>query len=148
MDRIHKRVHVFLHSRNNTLLEEVETGALVEFGELKRGVERGDWITTPPTWAELPAQKNNARRNSESVSGSDRCGLGGDGLGHQRKRDAERNPEMEPCMRVMERFREFIIHSNRDSITFPKGLDSRYMHKAPLKRGLIPQLLSISCTPS
>ena len=42
MDRIHKRVQVFLHSSNTTAIEEVESGALVEFGGLQKKVKRGD----------------------------------------------------------------------------------------------------------
>ena len=34
MDKIHKRVQVFLHSCNTTSIEEVESGALAEFGGL------------------------------------------------------------------------------------------------------------------
>ena len=34
VDIIHKWVQVFLHSCNTTLLDEVETGSLSEFGEL------------------------------------------------------------------------------------------------------------------
>ena len=32
MDRTHKRVQVFLHSCNKTAMEDVELGALAEFG--------------------------------------------------------------------------------------------------------------------
>ena len=32
MDHIHKRVQVFLHSCNKTAMEDVELGALAEFG--------------------------------------------------------------------------------------------------------------------
>ena len=48
VDRIHKRVQVFLHSCNTTFLEDVEMGALVEFGDMQRWVERGGWITNSP----------------------------------------------------------------------------------------------------
>ena len=41
MDRIHKRVQVFLHSCNTTAIEDVEPGALTEFGGLQKNVERG-----------------------------------------------------------------------------------------------------------
>ena len=34
-------------------------------------------------------------------------GSGGDGSGQKRKREEERNPDVEPCMRVMERFYDF-----------------------------------------
>ena len=48
VDWIHKQVQVFLHSCNTTSLEDVEMGALAEFGELQRRLERGEWITPPP----------------------------------------------------------------------------------------------------
>ena len=32
MDRIHKRVQVFLHSCNTTAIDDMESGALAEFG--------------------------------------------------------------------------------------------------------------------
>ena len=41
MDRIHKRVQVFLHSCNRTTIEYVESGALAKFVRLQRKVERG-----------------------------------------------------------------------------------------------------------
>ena len=37
MDRIHKRVQVFLHSCNTTAIEDVESGALEEFRASRRG---------------------------------------------------------------------------------------------------------------
>ena len=36
VEKINKRVQVFLHSCNTTSLEDVETGALAEFGEIQR----------------------------------------------------------------------------------------------------------------
>ena len=41
MDRIHKRVQVFLNSCNTTAIEDVESGALEEFWGLQKRVERG-----------------------------------------------------------------------------------------------------------
>ena len=41
------------------------------------------------------------------------------------KRDEERNPDVDPRMRVMERFREFFCEANRDGIICPKGADIR-----------------------
>ena len=38
MDRIHKRVQVFLHSCNTTAIYDVESGALAEFGGLQKNV--------------------------------------------------------------------------------------------------------------
>ena len=64
VDRIHKRVQVFLHSFNTTSLKDVESGSLVEFVELQRWVERCEWITTTPAWVEIPAQRSDGRRKS------------------------------------------------------------------------------------
>ena len=42
MDITHKRVQVFLHSRNTTSIKNVESRALAEFGGLQKKVERGE----------------------------------------------------------------------------------------------------------
>ena len=52
MDRIHKRVQVFLHSCNTTSIEEVESGALEEFRGLQNRVERGEWMTSLLVWVD------------------------------------------------------------------------------------------------
>ena len=73
----------------------------------------------------MPVQKNNGRRRSESGGGAVRSGSGTEKLVQQRKREEDRNPDMDPHLRVMERFREFLCESNRDVITCPKGEDVR-----------------------
>ena len=65
MDRINKRVQVFLHSCNTTSIEEGELGALEEFRGLQKRVERGEWLTSMPVWVERPAPKDKGRRKSE-----------------------------------------------------------------------------------
>ena len=62
----------------------------------------------PPPRAEIPEQKNNGRRKSESGGGS-----GGDSLGQKSKRDEERNPDVDPRLRVMERFQEFLSQAKK-----------------------------------
>ena len=57
IDRIHKRVQVFLHFCNMTSIKDVESGALEEFGELKKEVERGEWSTTAPGLLDRPTPK-------------------------------------------------------------------------------------------
>ena len=57
MDLIHKHVQLFLHSCNMTAIDNVESGALAEFGGLKKKVERGEWLTSTPVWLDRPAQK-------------------------------------------------------------------------------------------
>ena len=80
MDRIHKRVQVFLHSCNLTAIEEVESGALAEFGGLQKKVERGECLTLTPVWMEQPAPKEEGRRKSDgNVFGARQSGGGGGG---------------------------------------------------------------------
>ena len=57
MDRIYKRVHVFLHSCNTKSIKEVESGALEEFRGLQKRVEIGEWLTSMPAWVERTAPK-------------------------------------------------------------------------------------------
>ena len=65
MDRIHKRVHVFLHSCNTTAIKEVESGALEEFRGIQKRVERGKWMKSMPVWVEQPEPQEEGRRKSE-----------------------------------------------------------------------------------
>ena len=65
MDRIHKRVQVFIHSCNSTSIEEVELGALAGLGGLQKRVERGEWLTSTPVWVERLAPKEEGRRKSD-----------------------------------------------------------------------------------
>ena len=64
LDQIQKRVQVFLHSCNTTTIEEVELGALGEFRGLQKRVERGEWMTSMPVWAERPAPREEGCRKS------------------------------------------------------------------------------------
>ena len=52
-------------------------------------------------------------------------GSGRENLGQKRYREEYRNPDVDPHLRVMERFREFLCEANRDGITFPKVSDGR-----------------------
>ena len=65
MDRIHKRVQVFLHSCNTTSIEKVDSGVLEEFRGLQKRVDRGEWLTSMPVWVERPAPKEEGRRKLE-----------------------------------------------------------------------------------
>ena len=65
MDRIHKRVQVFLHFCNTKSIKEVELGALEDFRGLQKRVDRGEWLTLTPVWVERPAPKEEGRRKSE-----------------------------------------------------------------------------------
>ena len=118
VDLIHKRVQVFLHLCNTTSLEYVDTGALVEFGELQQRVEWGEWITPPPpTWVEFTAQKTDRRRKSEIDYGLGRGDVGRGSLLHIINREEERNTNTDPRLRIMERFRDLFNPENRDGHT-------------------------------
>ena len=67
MDRIHKRVQVFLHSCNTTAIEDVESRALEEFWGLQKRVERGEWFTSVSAWVERPAPREEGRWKSEGT---------------------------------------------------------------------------------
>ena len=83
VDRIHKRVQVFLHSCNTKAIEEVESGALAEFGELQKRVERVEWITSTLVWVKRPAPKEEGRRKSDGKGlGSRQSGKGGSVFNH------------------------------------------------------------------
>ena len=96
---------MLLYLCNTMPLEYVETGALLEFGELQRKVERGELITTTPDWVELQTQKKNRMSKSESGRGS-----GGVAPGQQSKREEERKSDVDSRLRMMERFQEFSSH--------------------------------------
>ena len=57
IDRIHNCVQVFLHSCNVTFIDNVESGALAEFGGLQKKVERRDWLITTTGWFDQPTPK-------------------------------------------------------------------------------------------
>ena len=63
VDCIHKHMKEFLHSFNTASLDDINTGMLLEFREIQRWVKRGDWITSTPTWVELPEPKEDRHRN-------------------------------------------------------------------------------------
>ena len=65
MDRIHKRVKVFLHSCKTTAIEDVELGDLAKFGGIQKKVKRGEWLTSMPVWVDMLAQKEEGSRKSD-----------------------------------------------------------------------------------
>ena len=65
MDRIHKRVQVFLHSCNINAIEDMDSGALAEFGVIQKKVERGYWLTLTPQWVDWLDPKEEGRLKSD-----------------------------------------------------------------------------------
>ena len=56
---------MFLHSCKTTAIEDVESGALAEFGGFQKKVERGDWLTLKSGWVDRPAPKEEGQRKSD-----------------------------------------------------------------------------------
>ena len=78
MDCIHKLVQAFSSSCNTTAIEDVDLGAIVEFGGVHKKVERREWLTSTPVWVDMPAQKEEGRRKSDRHGmGSRPSGRGG-----------------------------------------------------------------------
>ena len=48
-----------------TFMDNVETGELLNFGEIQRCVEQGEWITPNPVWGELLKVKEYGRKKLE-----------------------------------------------------------------------------------
>ena len=75
-------MQVFLHLCNMTTIEDVDSGALADFGELQKKVEKGEWLTSTLVWLKRPAQKEEGRRKL------DRNRFGARTSGGEGKRDA------------------------------------------------------------
>ena len=113
MDRIHKRVQVFLHSCNTTAIEDVESGDLEEFRRIQKKLERGEWLTSMPVWVERPAQKEEGRRKSDGNGFGARPSGGGGG------RDAIFNHRIDPPLRIMERLGDMTGSERSENLHIP-----------------------------
>ena len=100
MDLIHKHVHMFLHSWNMPAIEDVESGALAEFGGFQKWVERGECLTSTPGWVNRPAPKDEGHRKSSGhgIGSSQSDGGGG--------QEAVFNNRVDPQLQIMERLGE------------------------------------------
>ena len=119
MNWIHKRVQVFLHSCNTTAIEDVESGALAEFGGLQNKVERGEWLTSTPVWVKRPAQKEEGRCKSHGNGFGARPSGGGGG------RDAIFNHGINPQLRIMERLGDMKGTARSENLHTPLAKDVR-----------------------
>ena len=57
----------------------------------------------------MPVPNHNGQRISKNSGGAGRSGSGGEKLGKQQKVEDERNPDLDPRLRVMEQLREFSV---------------------------------------
>ena len=116
MDRIHKRVQVFLHSCNTKAIEEVNSGALAEFGGLHKRVKRGEWLTSTPVWVERPELKEEGRRKSDGNGlGARQSGGGGTVFNHG----------VNPQLRIIENLGSMTMAARTENLRLPVGADGR-----------------------
>ena len=119
MYRIHKRVQVFLHSFNTTEIEEVESGALADFGGLQKKVERGEGLASTPVRVERPAHKEEGLRK-----------LGGNGFGARQSGGGGRggtifNHGIDPQLRIIENMGNMTLAACSENLRIPLGADGR-----------------------
>ena len=76
---IHKRVKMFSQSCNTTSIEDMDLGALAEFGKLHKKMERGEWLKMTWLWVDRPTPKDKGQRKTDG-NRSGYC-IGGGGCG-------------------------------------------------------------------
>ena len=119
MDRIHKRVQVFLHSCNMTPIDEVESGELAEFRGLQKRVERGEWLTLTPVWVERPAPKEEVRWKSDGH------GFGAQQSGRGVREGTVFNHGVDPQLQIIENLGSMTQAERTDNLLLPVGADGR-----------------------
>ena len=119
MDRIHKHVQVFLHSCNTTAIEDVELGALEEFGGIQKKVEIGEWLTLTPLWVERPAQKEEGCQESDGNGFGEIPSDGGGGC------DEIFNHGIDSQLQIMEIFGDMTRAACSDNLCIPLAADGR-----------------------
>ena len=107
MDRIHKRVQVFLHYCNTTVIEEVESGTLEEFWGLQKRVDRGEWMTYMPAWVYRPAPQEEGRRKSEGTG------------------NGARNHGVDPQLRIRKNLGILTQVAHQENLRLPMGANGR-----------------------
>ena len=112
-------MHVFLHSCNTTATEEVDSGALSEFGGLQKKVERGEWPTLTPLWVERSAPKEEGHRKSDGNGlGARQSGRGGRG-------GTVFNHGVDPQLRIIENMGSMTMAARSKNLRLPLGADGR-----------------------
>ena len=76
-----------------TSIEDIELGALSEFGQLKKKIERGEWITMDLVWLDQTNPNEEGRQKSDRNGSGSQIGGGEDG------RDTVQNIGVEPSCR-------------------------------------------------
>ena len=107
MDKIHKRVQVFLQYCNATAIEDVESDALEEFRGLQKRVERGEWLNSMPAWVERPAPQEEGQRKSEWTG------------------NGARNHGVDPKLHISENLGIITKFARQENLCLPMGADGR-----------------------
>ena len=102
-----------------TAIEDMELGALVEFRELQKKVERGDRLSLTPVWVDRPGQKVEGCRKSDRHRIGARPISGGGG------RDAVFNHKVDPQLRIIERLRYMMAAARSEKLRNPLAADGR-----------------------
>ena len=119
MDHIQKRVRVFLQYCNNTSIEDVKLGALVEFGGLQKKLGRGEWLTSTLVWMDRTAQKEEGCWKSDGHGTGERPRDGGD------VRDIVFNHGVDLKMWIMEILGDMTAAARSDNLHIPLAADVR-----------------------
>ena len=117
INRIHKRVRVFLHSCNTTSIKDVESGALPEIGGLQKKVERGEWLTTTQSWRYHPTPKEERQRKPDGHGRGYRLSIG---VGGQ---DSIHNIGVDPQLWIMEKLGDITAAARSEKLIFPFSED-------------------------
>ena len=112
-----------------TAIEDVELGALAEFGGIHKKVERGEWLTSTPVWVDRPAQKEEGSRKSDGCGMRSRPSGGGSG------RDAVLNQGVDPQLRIMEILGDMTATARSKNLCIPLAADGREICLRFLSKG-------------
>ena len=119
----------FLRSCNRNSIEDVESGALAEFGGLQKKLERGEWLTLMPVWVDRSAQKEEVRRKS------DVHGMGVRPSNRKGGRDAVFNHVVYPQLQIMERLGDITLTARLENLYIPLAEDGREICLRFLSKG-------------
>ena len=110
-------MQVFLHSCNTTAIEEVESGALEEFGGFQKKLEILEWLTLTLVWVERPAQKEDGRQKSDGNGfGASQSVGGGGGC-------AIFNHGIDPHLRIIDNLGDMTFMARSENLRIPLAED-------------------------
>ena len=129
IDRIHKSVQVLLYSCNMTSIEDVESGALEDFGGLHKKLKREEWSTKTLVWVDRHTPKEEGRQKLDIYGIRSRMSNGGGG------RYLVHNIGVDPQLRLIERIGELISAAHSEKLCCPMVADGREIFLQYYARG-------------